>query len=121
MVTPSRLSPASIVRFWWLTTSSWASWRNSWIRLEEPVQVHVVERGLDLVHHVERRWPAAEHGEQVGQRGERALAARQQRQLLHVLPARLGLDLDARVQQVVGVGQHQLAGAAGEQHREQLR
>ena len=102
-VTPSRQSPASIVRFWWLTISSCASRRNSCDQAEEAVQVDVVERGLDLVHHVERRRPAAEHGEQVRQRGQAALAARQQRQLLHVLAARLGLDLDAGVQQVVGV------------------
>ena len=87
---------------------------------EEAVQVDVVERGLDLVHHVERRRAAAEHGEQERQRGEAALATRQQRQLLDVLAARLGLDLDARVEQVVGLGEHELAGAAGEQHREQL-
>ena len=49
--------------------------------VEEPVQVHVVEGGLDLVHHVEGRRPAAEDGEQVGQRGERALAAGEQREL----------------------------------------
>jgi hypothetical protein len=72
---------------------------------EEAVQVDVVERGLDLVHHVEGRRPAAEHGEEEGQGGEAALAARQQRQLLHVLAAGLGLDLDAGVQQVVGVGE----------------
>jgi hypothetical protein len=71
---------------------------------EEAVQVDVVERGLDLVHHVEGRRAAAEHGEQVRQRGEAALATRQQRQLLHVLAARLGLDLDAGVEQVVGAG-----------------
>ena len=73
------------------------------------MQVDVVERRFDLVHHVERRRPAAEHGEQVGQRRQRALATRQQRQLLDVLAARLGLDLDAGVQQVVGVGQHEVA------------
>ena len=32
------------------------------------MQVDVVERRLDLVHHVERRRAAAEHGEEVGQR-----------------------------------------------------
>jgi len=32
MLTPSRLSPASMVRFWWLTMSSWASCRNSAMR-----------------------------------------------------------------------------------------
>jgi len=69
--------------------------------VEEPVEVDVVEGGLDLVHHVERRRPAAEHREQVGQRGQRPLAARQQRQLLDVLARRLGLDLDTAVERVV--------------------
>ena len=69
------------------------------------MQVHVVERGLDLVHHVEGRRPAAEHGEQERQRGERPLATRQQRQLAHVLARRPGLDLDAGVEQVVGIGE----------------
>jgi hypothetical protein len=41
---------------------------------EEPVQVDIVERRLDLVHHVERRGPAAEHGEQERQRRQRPLA-----------------------------------------------
>ena len=84
------------------------------------MQVDVVERRLDLVHHVERRRAAAEHGEQERERGEAALTARQQRQLLHVLAARLGLDLDAGVEQVVGHGQLELARAAGEERREQV-
>ena len=63
--------------------------------VEEAVEVHVVEGGLDLVHHVEGRRPAAEHGEEEGQRGQRALATGEQRQLPHVLARRLGLHLDA--------------------------
>ena len=81
---------------------SCASWRNSCDEVEEAVEVHVVEGGLDLVHHVEGRRAAAEHGEEERQRGERALATREQRQLAHVLARRLGLDLDAGVEQVVG-------------------
>ena len=91
---------------------SWASSRNSCDEAEEAVQVHVVEGGLDLVHHVEGRRPGPEHGEQVRQRGERALATRQQRELLHVLARGLGLDLDAGVEQVVGLGEAQPALAA---------
>ena len=44
---------------------------------EEAVEVDVVERRLDLVHHVEGRRTTAEHGEQEGQRGQRPLTARQ--------------------------------------------
>ena len=119
--TPSRLSPASIVRFWWDDDDQLGVLAELGDEPEEAVQVDVVERGLDLVHHVERRRPAAEHGEQERQRGQAALATGQQRQLLDVLAARLGLDLDARVEQVVGRREHELAGAAGEQRGEQLR
>jgi hypothetical protein len=53
--------------------------------LEESVQVDVVERGLDLVHHVERRRATTEHGEQERERGQRTFATGQQRQLADVL------------------------------------
>ena len=88
--------------------------------IEEPVQVHVVERGLDLVHQVEGRRAGAEHGEEIRERGQRALAARQQREPADDLPRRPRLDLDARVQQIVRVGEHEAARPAGEQHCEQL-
>ena len=88
---------------------------------EETVQVHVVERRFDLIHHVERRGSTAEHGEQIRERGEAALATRQQRQLLDVLAAGLGLDLDSGVQHVVGLREHQRAGTAREQVVEQVR
>ena len=117
IVTPSRQSPASIVRFWWLTIEQLRLAAELGDQAEEAVQVDVVERGLDLVHHVERRRPAAEHGEQERQRGQAALAARQQRELLDVLAARLGLDLDAGVEQVVGLGEHEPPAAAREQRR----
>src|SRR3954453_10789022 len=64
---------------------------------EEAVQVDVLECLFDLAAHVEGRRPAAEHGEQIAYRGELTLPAGQERQLLDVLPTRLGLDLDARV------------------------
>ena len=87
---------------------------------EEAVQVHVVEGGLDLVHHVERARAATEDGEQERQRGKAALATRQQRQLLHVLARRLRLDLDAGREKVFRVREMQLADATGEQHGEEL-
>ena len=120
MVTPSRQSPASIVRFWWLTTRSWASCAELVDQAEEAVQVDVVERGLDLVHHVERRRAAAEHGEQERQRGEAALAARQQRQLLHVLAA-VGLASTSMpvFSRSSGSVSTSLPAAAGEQRGEQ--
>ena len=107
------------MRFWWLTIEQLRLVAELVHEVEEAVQVHVVERGLDLVHHVEGRRPAAEHGEQERQRGERPLATRQQRQLAHVLARRSRLDLDAGVEQVVGIGESQPALSAREQRREQ--
>ena len=88
---------------------------------EEAVEVDVVERGLDLVHQVEGRGPAAEDGEEEGQRGHGALAAREQRDPAHVAAGRAHLDLDPRVEQVLGLGQHHAARAAREEQRDQRR
>ena len=57
--------------------------------------LRVVERGLDLVQDVERARAREEHGEHEGERDERLLAARQQRQALGRLAGRRDLDLDA--------------------------
>ena len=64
-------------------------------QLEEPVDVEVVERRLDLVEDVERARTGEEHREQERERGHRLLATGQQRQPLHLLPGRGDLDLDA--------------------------
>ena len=85
------------------------------------MQVHVVERGLHLVHQVEGRRPGAEHREQVRQRGERTLTAGEQRQAAHVLARRTRLHLDPGVEQVVGVGEREPPRPAGEQRGEELR
>ena len=84
---------------------------------EQPAQVHVVERGLHLVHHIERRRPRPEDRHQHRDRGQRLLAAGQQRQPLDLLARRASLDLDAGGQHVVGIGQQQPALATGEQRR----
>src|SRR3954465_2931485 len=81
---------------------------------KESMQVDVVQRGLHLVHHIERRRATAEDGEQVCERGQRPLATRQQRQLLHVLATRFGLDLDAGVEEVVRIGEDKAADATRE-------
>ncbi len=88
---------------------------------DQPAQVDVVERGLHLVHHVERRRPRPEDRHQHRHRGQRLLATGQQRQPLDLLARRPGLDLDAGGQHVVGIGEQQPALAAGEQRREHLR
>ena len=69
---------------------------------QEAVDVEVVQRRLHLVQHVERARAGQEDREQEGQRGQRLLAARQQRQALHRLAG--GRHLDLHAQAVLGVG-----------------
>ena len=83
------------------------------------MEVDVVERGLDLVEQIEGRRAGAEHREQERQRGERTLAAGQQRQSTHVLARGARFDLDPGVEHVVGLREDDPARAAGEQRREQ--
>ena len=64
---------------------------------EEAVDVEVVERGLDLVEDVERARPGEEHGEQERERGQRLLAAGEQREALGRLARGRDLDLDAHL------------------------
>ena len=97
---------------------SWQDSRSSSRIVEQPAEVGVVERRLDLVHDVERARPRLEDGHQQGDRGQRALAAGQQRQPLDLLARRPGLDLDAGGEHVGRVGEDQAALAAGEQPRE---
>ena len=66
------------------------------------MQVDVVERGLDLVHQVEGRRAAAEHGEQEGEGHQGPLAAGQQGQPAHVAARRADLDLDPGVERFSG-------------------
>ena len=84
------------------------------------MEIDVVEGGLHLVEQVEGRRPAAEDGEQERQGCERALPTGQERELAHVLAVRASLNLDAGVEGVVGIGEPEAAGAAGEQRLEQL-
>ena len=87
---------------------------------QEPVQVHVVKRGLNFVHDVERRRSTAEDREQERECSERAFTTRKQRQLLDVLAARLGFNFDAGVQEVVGHRQHEATVATREEGCKQL-
>ena len=64
---------------------------------EEAVDVEVVERGLDLVEDVERARPGEEDGEQERERGQRLLAAGEQREALGRLARGRDLDLDAEL------------------------
>ena len=87
---------------------------------EQARQVHVVQGGLDLVHDVERGRARLKDRDQERDRGQGTLAARQQRQALHLLAGGPGLDLDAGREHVVRVGEHQVALAAREEHAEHV-
>src|SRR3954454_16867254 len=87
---------------------------------QQPLQVGVTWRGLDLVEQVERGGAGLEDGEQVGDGGQRPLPAGQQGEPLDLLTGRPGLDLDAGGEHVVGLGEDQVALAAGEQAAEEV-
>ena len=113
-----RQSAASIVRFWWLTIEQLRLVAELGDQAEEAVEVDVVEGGLDLVHHVERRRPAAEHGEQERQRGQRLRSPPDSSDsFLTFLPLGLASTSMPVFEQVVGIGEHERADAAREQRR----
>ncbi len=87
---------------------------------QEPVQVHVVEGCLHLVHHVEGRRATPEDSEQECQGRQRPLTTGEQRQLLHVLAGGSGLDLQTGLEQVVRICQAETPLAAREQGLEQV-
>ena len=90
--------------------------------LDEPRDVRVVERRLDLVEEVERARPREEEREEERDRAERLLAAREQRQPRDLLPGRSKLDLDPclDVAVLVGLDEPQPALAAREERRGDL-
>src|SRR5207253_687614 len=61
---------------------------------EEPVEVEIVERGLDLVEDVEGARAREEHSEQEREGRHRLLATGEKRQALRRLPRGRDLDLD---------------------------
>ena len=77
--------------------TNWARSGEAPHQLQEAVDVGVVERGLDLVEDVERARPGEEHREHEGERDQRLLAAREQREALHCLAARGHFNLDPKV------------------------
>ena len=83
------------------------------------MEVDVIEGRLDLIHQVERGRPGREDREQEREGGERAFAARQQRDALHALAAGRRLDLDPRLEGARRIRQDQASLAAGEQLRDE--
>ena len=88
-------------------------------QVAEPLDIVVVERRVDFVQHADRRRVGEEHREDQRQRGQRLLAARQQRQRLRLLAGRLGDDLEAGFERIVAFDQVQRGFAAAEQFDEQ--
>src|SRR5690606_7389618 len=86
--------------------------------LQQPAEVDVVERRLDLVHDVERAGSRLEDRDQQRDGGQRPLAAREQREPLDLLARRPRLHLEPGREHVVGVGEQPPALAAGEQPAE---
>ena len=84
-------------------------------QFHQPAHVLVVEGGIDLVEDAERRWTDTVQREQQRHRGEGALAAGQQGDVLQLLAWRLGVELDAGFEQGFGVGELELGAPAAEQ------
>ena len=84
-------------------------------QIREALHVGLVERRVDFVQHAERRRVHAQQAEQQRHNGQRALATTQRQQPLQLLAGRTSNDVDARPQQVVGLGQDQARFAAAEQ------
>ena len=88
-------------------------------QVAEPLDIVVVERRVDFVQHADRRGIGEEHREDQRQRGQRLLAAGQQRQRLRLLAGRLGDDFEAGFERIVALDQMQRGLAAAEQFDEQ--
>ncbi len=120
METPYSASATSIVRFWCVITMSCEALLELLHDPDQPLQVGVVERRLDLVHHVERARPGLEDRHQQRHGRQRPLAAGQQRQPLDLLARRPGLDVDAGGEHVVrdrsGSAAPRRRGTAGRRH-----
>ena len=88
--------------------------------LDEPADVGVVERRVDLVEQAERARLVAEDREHQRDRGQRLLAAGEQLHALQALARRRGDDVDAAFERIAFVEQRDAGAAAAEQRRERL-
>gem|GEM_PF-6192911 len=85
---------------------------------DETAEVRVIERGLHLVEHVERRGPRLEDGNEERQRGEGSLATGKEGEPLDALASRTRFDFDARRQRRLRFGQHHMSLSPGEERGE---
>src|SRR5262249_28676342 len=77
--------------------------------------VGVVERRVDLVEHAERRRTGREEREEERDRGERALAAGEQRERARILAGRRRDDVDPGLARLVALAGLQVGAAAAEE------
>src|SRR5262249_1585672 len=77
--------------------------------------VRLVERRVDLVEHAEGGGLVLEDGKNERDRGERLLAAAHEIDVAELFARRLRDDLDAGFQKVLGVREHELGSASGEE------
>ena len=121
MVTPNRRFMRAMVIGLWVMMTKRVSVepRHLVEQVAEALDVVIVERRVDLVQHADRRRIGEEHREDQRQRGQRLLAAGEQRQRRGLLARRLGQDLEAGFERIVALDQLQFGGAAAEQLGEQ--
>ena len=112
---------AMVIGLWVITTKRVSVRRRIVVeQVAEALDIGVVERRVDLVEHADRRRVGEEHREDQRHRGQRLLAARQQRHGLRLLARRPGDDLEAGLQRIVALDELQLRRAAAEERGEQL-
>ena len=76
--------------------------------------VDLVERRLDLVEDTEGRGVNVENSEEQGDTYECLLTAGEKRKILDYLSGRCDVDVDTAVENVIGIGEHQLCVTAAE-------
>ena len=120
MVTPYRRSAISIVFRLCVMRMNWVCSCMPAQHLDEPSDVGIVERRVDLVEQAERAGLVLEEREHQRDRGQRLLAAGEQLDALQALARRLRDDLDAALDRVVLVEQGQPGASAAEERAEDL-
>src|ERR1051325_12176671 len=84
-----------------------------------PPDVGLVERRVHFVQQAEGRRAIMKDAEHQGERRHSLLAAREQQHILKALARRLGHNVDAGLQHIVGVYQTHLAAPAAEEFLEE--
>ena len=88
-------------------------------QIAETLDVVIVEGGVYLVQHADRRRIGQEHGKDEGKGGERLLATRKKRKGCRFLPGRFRDDLKARFQRIVAFDEMQFRAAPSKERCEQ--